>query len=153
MYNPSISVHHLVHRLARVVTPVVTRPQVMRATARLATAALLLGALGCAGGGERPESCVGAIEPGPSPLRRLTRVEYNATIFQLLGDISQPADRFPPDEEANGFDNQATALVVSPLLAEQYMQVAEDLAAAHSETLLGDLPACVAVAPDRARCA
>ena len=94
--------------------------------------------------GKDPESCAGALDPGPSPIRRLTRVEYNNTVYQLLGDTSSPADTFPHDEEAAGFDNQAAALVVSPLLAEHYMGAAEALAGAHAMTLMGQqTPTCI----------
>jgi hypothetical protein len=70
-------------------------------------------------------------------------VEYNNTVYQLLGDSSRPADQFPPDEEASGFDNQATTLVVSPLLAEHYMLAAAQLAATHGPKLLEKLPDCL----------
>ncbi|WP_052551420.1 DUF1592 domain-containing protein [Enhygromyxa salina] len=93
-----------------------------------------------------------AIEPGPSPIRRLTRVEYNNTIYQLLGDSSQPANAFPPDEVAGSFDNQAAALVVSPLLAENYESAAEQLAITHAPGLMDQLPACAGGAPDPASC-
>src|SRR4051794_36028816 len=36
--------------------------------------------------------------PGPSPLRRLTHREYDNTIRQLLGDTSDPAKAFAPEE-------------------------------------------------------
>ncbi len=102
-----------------------------------------LGSLGCAEDLDgQPESCSES-DPGPAPIRRLTRVEYNNTVYQLLGDSSRPADAFPPDEEAGGFDNQAAVLVVSPLLAEHYMNAAEDLASAHAPTLVQALPSCL----------
>lgn len=99
-----------------------------------------------------PVSCEGPLSPGPSPIRRLTRVEYNNTVFQLLGDTTFPASAFAPDEEANGFDNQASALVVSPLLAEQYLSAAEDLAARHADNLLTNLPACTGGSMDQTSC-
>jgi hypothetical protein len=68
-------------------------------------------------------------EPFRSPLRRLTRVEYNNTVRDLLGDSSAPADKFPADELSNGFSNNAAVLSVSPLLAEKYQEAAESLAA------------------------
>jgi len=80
-----------------------------------------------------------------SPLRRLTRVEYNNTVRDLLGDTSAPADRFPPDEISNGFANNAAVLSVSPLLAEKYQEAAEALAA----TAVKDLPALVGCDPAR----
>jgi hypothetical protein len=99
------------------------------------------GAPGCAPAEDDAPSCP-APDPGPAPIRRLTRVEYNNTIYQLLGDTSRIADRFPPDEEAGGFDNQAAVLVVSPLLAEHYLSAAEELAAAHAPALMQRLARC-----------
>lgn len=95
----------------------------------------------------------GSPEPGPAPIRRLTRVEYNNTIYQLFGDNSQPANAFPPDEEAGGFDNQAAVLVVSPLLAENYLSAAEELAATHTPSLMQQLPKCQGDSIDEAACA
>src|SRR5207253_2147476 len=97
--------------------------------------------------------CESSLDPGPAPMRRLTRVEYNNTVFQLFGDNSQPANAFPPDEQAGGFDNQADVLVVSPLLAEHYMSAAEDLAATHTPTLMQQLPNCQGDSVDEATCA
>jgi hypothetical protein len=74
-----------------------------------------------------------------SPLRRLTRGEYNNSVRDLLGDRTSPADRFPPDEVSGGFSNNAAVLGVSPLLAEKYQEAAEALAAA----AVKDLPALV----------
>ena len=99
-----------------------------------------------------PDGCAATIDPGPSPIRRLTRVEYNNTVYQLLGDTSNPANAFPPDEEAGGFDNQAEVLVVSPLLAEGYLKAAEQLAATHGADLMQDLPSCAGANPDQDAC-
>lgn len=103
-------------------------------------------------GGEVGE-CEASVQPGPAPIRRLTRVEYNNTVFQLFGDNSQPANAFPPDEQAGGFDNQADVLVVSPLLAESYLSAAENLAATHTPTLMAQLPNCQGGAVDEVTCA
>jgi hypothetical protein len=83
----------------------------------------------------------GAIQPGPSPMRRLTRFEYNNTVRDLLGDTTQPANAFPPEELAFGFDNNADALATSPLLAEQYLLAAENLAKTAVQNL-GKLVPC-----------
>jgi hypothetical protein len=80
-------------------------------------------------------------EPFFSPLRRLTRQEYNRTVRDLLGDDSAPADRFPADEVSGGFGNNAAVLGVSPLLAEKYQEAAEALAARAVQDL-GVLVAC-----------
>lgn len=77
--------------------------------------------------GSAVDEC-GEIAPGPSPIRRMTRREYNNTVRDLLQDETQPASGFPPEEEALGFNNNADALVVTPLLAEGYLSAAEGLA-------------------------
>ncbi|MEM6992287.1 MAG: DUF1592 domain-containing protein [Myxococcota bacterium] len=64
---------------------------------------------------------------GVSPLRRLTRSQYNNTIRDLLGITGNPAERLSPDEKAGTFYSNGTA-PVSELLAEQYMRAAEELA-------------------------
>lgn len=45
----------------------------------------------------------------PSLIRRLTRVEYNNTVRDLLGDSRNLADTFTPENRNNGFDNQAAS--------------------------------------------
>jgi hypothetical protein len=59
----------------------------------------------------------------------MTRVEYNNTVFDLLGDDTQPALSFALEEEALGFNNNAANLVTSAALAERYMLGAEGIAA------------------------
>ncbi len=68
------------------------------------------------------------LTPGPSPLRPLTRDEYDRTIEDLLGDVSTPARSFPAENEVLGFRNNADANLANPLLVEQYMNAAESLA-------------------------
>jgi len=73
--------------------------------------------------------CKGDPTPGPSPLKRLTRAQYNNTVRDLLGDATQPANDFPPDQSQNGdFSNVAINQTVSPLLAQGYETAAETLA-------------------------
>ena len=73
-------------------------------------------------------ACVIA-DPVASPVRRLTRLEYDNTVRDLLGlDLSLAAG-FPTDAIAGGFSNNASVLSVSALLAEKYMAAAETLAA------------------------
>ncbi|MCC6623076.1 MAG: DUF1592 domain-containing protein [Deltaproteobacteria bacterium] len=75
----------------------------------------------------RPAHCSAQITPGPAPLRRLTKTEYNNTVAELLGDTSRPADAFPPEEETLGFDNNASGRGVTQVHIERYMQAAEQL--------------------------
>ncbi len=59
-----------------------------------------------------------------TPMHRLNRLEYNNTVRDLLGTALRPADAFGPDPEANGFDNMAGQLKVSPSLIDAYDQAA-----------------------------
>lgn len=92
--------------------------------------------------GEDSEALCATITPGTSPIRRMTRVEYNNTVRDLLGDTSNPADSFVTEEEALGFNNQATSLIVTEILADQYMQASEDVAAAAVAERLDQILPC-----------
>jgi hypothetical protein len=86
-------------------------------------------------GSQLPAACQNRpIKPGPSPLRRLTRFEYNNTVRDLLGDTTSPASALPAEESGNGFGNDAAAQAVSSLLAEQYASVAEGIATRATQT-------------------
>ena len=61
-------------------------------------------------------------------VRRLTHSQYNHTVRDLLGDQSQPANRFPKEDFVRGFKNQQESQGISPLLAEAYGRAAERLA-------------------------
>ena len=66
--------------------------------------------------------------PGRSPLHRLNRTEYANAIRDLLAlDIDATA-LLPADDEANGFDNIADVLKVSPSLLEQYLTASRKIA-------------------------
>jgi hypothetical protein len=73
-------------------------------------------------------ACDGTTRPGPAPIRRLTRFEYDNTVRDLLGDTTAPGADFPTEERRAGFDNNAAALTVSPTLNESYLMAAERLA-------------------------
>jgi hypothetical protein len=88
-------------------------------------------------------------DPGPSPLRRLTRVEYGRTLRDLIGPGLVDTRSLPPDERVLGFDNNAEVLGTSDLLIEQYQSLAEQAAAAVIADLGRFLP-CAATAPDDA---
>ncbi len=64
-----------------------------------------------------------------APMRRLTRLEYNNTVRDLLKDKSLPANAFPSEESGNGFGNDADAQNVTATLVENYVSVAEKVAA------------------------
>jgi hypothetical protein len=73
--------------------------------------------------------------PGASPIRRMTRFEYDATVRDLLGDTTSPAAGFGAEEEALGFNNNAANLVTSSALAEKYMVAAEGISERATEPL------------------
>jgi len=61
-------------------------------------------------------------------LRRLNKVEYQKTISDLLSlniDAWNPAEDFPAEVTAEGFDNDGAQLVTSGLLLEKYFSAAE----------------------------
>ncbi|MBM3763296.1 MAG: DUF1592 domain-containing protein [Acidobacteria bacterium] len=64
-------------------------------------------------------------DPGRVTARRLNKTEYNNTLRDLLGVDIQPAESFPNDEAAYGFDNIADALTMPPVLVEKYLYAAE----------------------------
>ena len=73
-----------------------------------------------------PDDPVGDLDPGRVTLHRLNRVEYNNTMRDLFfGMDLRPADSFPADEVALGYDNIADVLSVTPLLLEMYEGAAD----------------------------
>ncbi|RLB43177.1 MAG: hypothetical protein DRH23_16555 [Deltaproteobacteria bacterium] len=111
----------------------------------LLSAVFLVGCNGTiGGGGERPinDSVAKSLCVVDTPIRRLTRFEYNNTVRDLLGDTTNPADVLPPEEEVAGFNNQAAALTSSDLLIEQYMKVAEGVGTRAVLDMNALLPEC-----------
>ena len=88
-------------------------------------------------------SCA-APAPGPRLLRRLSRSEYDATIHDLFNIDSAWGASFTSDIVVNGFDNNAAALRVTPLLAEQTRKAAEAIAKAIIASPGQNLPCDVA---------
>ena len=62
-----------------------------------------------------------APDPGRVALHRLNRIEYGNAIEDLLGIRVDAAELLPKDDEADGFDNQAASLHVSPSFLDQYI--------------------------------
>jgi hypothetical protein len=112
------------------------------------SAGACIGSIGSGDGEEGPDT--GEVESSlcvvDTPIRRLTRFEYNNTVRDLLGDTTEPASSLPPEEEVQGFNNQAAALTVSDLLAEQYMKVAEDVSERAVQDMTSLLNGCDYVA-------
>jgi len=66
-----------------------------------------------------------ATDPGHSVMRRMNRIEYQNTIEDLLGIETSVASLLPPDDSGYGFDNNGSALSISPAHIEKYLQAAE----------------------------
>jgi hypothetical protein len=81
----------------------------------------------------------------------MTRREWNHTVQDLVGDDRHLADGFVPEEEGNGFTNNADALVVTQLLAEQYLNAADAVSTRATEDLPGLLQ-CDPTAGDEEAC-
>jgi hypothetical protein len=78
--------------------------------------------------------------PGRALVRRLSNLEYDATIKTLLGDTTGYASAFPSDTIVHGFTNNTDVQDVGPTLVEQFVVVAEKISAKATEstdTLLG----------------
>jgi mono/diheme cytochrome c family protein len=62
--------------------------------------------------------------PGRVALHRLNRAEYASAIEDLLGIHVDASALLPKDDEADGFDNVASVLSVSPSFLDQYISAA-----------------------------
>ncbi len=63
-------------------------------------------------------------DPGEITVQRLNRIEYQNTIFDLLGVKFDAQDAFPKDNSGEGFDNIGEVLTLSPMLLEKYFDAA-----------------------------
>lgn len=68
-------------------------------------------------------------DPGRASIHRLNRAEYANAIRDLLSLEVDAAALLPPDDSANGFDNIADLLTVSPALLERYLNAAGRISA------------------------
>lgn len=80
------------------------------------------------GSGDDPVDACATRAVGSSPMRRLSRSDYDHAVRDLLGDTTQPARAFVADTQVGLFDNTAATQTVPTLLAEQYLDAAVELA-------------------------
>lgn len=118
-----------------------------------ALSVLALGTFGCertdssseppagGGGSDTTQSCELA-NPGPAPLRPLTRFQYDNAVRDLLGDATSPATAFPPENEVDGYRTYASANLANPLLVESYLTAAETIAARAVQERLSAVAPC-----------
>ncbi len=103
----------------------------MRASAILAALSLALAAIACDTGdpaapGEGPPPA----DVGPTPLRRLSNVEYLNALHDLFPSVSVTLPALPPDIPVAGFENAAEAQQASDVLVARYEAIANLYAAA-----------------------
>lgn len=119
-----------------------------------------LGLWACDGAGRRdkdapvdsaaPDETCESPAPGPRLLRRLTHAEYDRSVTDLLGQPSTRGQGFAADDVVGGLMNNAGALDVSSLLADQVRAAAE---AAAGEADLSLLVPCDPEAIGKTACA
>ena len=78
------------------------------------------------------------VDIAPTPMRRLTHSEYNHTVQALLGTQRSPAEGFPADPVADGFDNSGEAQVLTSTDLDAHFLAASQLA--QEATTAGNLP-------------
>jgi mono/diheme cytochrome c family protein len=77
---------------------------------------------------EIDRAAAGKAHPGSVVLHRLNRTEYGNAIRDLLDLKIDATTLLPPDDSANGFDNIAGSLTLSPTLLESYTTAAARVA-------------------------
>jgi hypothetical protein len=66
-------------------------------------------------------------DPGNVVMHRLNRTEYANAVREILALTIDPAALLPRDDKADGFDNVAEVLKVSPAFLEQYIAAARQV--------------------------
>jgi cytochrome c5 len=73
-------------------------------------------------------AAAGNPNPGSTVMHRMNRAEYANAVRDLTDIEIDPAMFLPPDDSANGFDNVAGSLTLSPTLLESYITAAARIA-------------------------
>ncbi len=80
---------------------------------------------------DNPDATRVPTDVGRKLIHRLSRLEFNNTVRDLLGVDTRPADGFPPDAGGGGgFDNNASTLFIPPVLMEKMLAATADIVAA-----------------------
>ena len=74
--------------------------------------------------GEPPNPWVVFAATQPATMRRLTNVEIEAAVRDLVGEGIGFTDGFPPEERLGGFENNAAVLTFPPTLSERAFDAA-----------------------------
>jgi hypothetical protein len=97
---------------------------------------------GTGGTGGTPPDC-SSPKVAASPLRRLTRREYNNVVRDLLADTTHPAEQFAPESAQSGFTNGADSTPLSSVVVDDFERAATALAkTATTSTRFRELLGC-----------
>jgi hypothetical protein len=75
------------------------------------------------------QAAAGKANPGRTLIHRLNRTEYANVIKDLLALDIDVSNLLPPDDSADGFDNIAQVLTISPALLERYLSASAKVSA------------------------
>ncbi|HET6586093.1 MAG TPA: DUF1592 domain-containing protein [Nannocystaceae bacterium] len=89
---------------------------------------------------------------GDTRMRLLTRYEYDNTVRDLLGDTSEPARAFAPENRSGVFENDQTDHQVSKDVVRQYLDASEDVAERAVTTDLAAVLPCDPIAVGEQAC-
>jgi hypothetical protein len=80
-----------------------------------------------------------------SPVRLLTRYEYDNTVRDLLGvNAAYARDSFPPENAVDGWENGAESHIANPLLVRRYLEVSQAVTSDYMAAgVPAELTACV----------
>lgn len=73
--------------------------------------------------------CTGPLPPAKSRVWRLTRPQIANTLRDRFGFVPPAIDTLPIETRLDGFANQSAKLTISPLLAEAYLTMGQELGA------------------------
>src|SRR5258708_37395241 len=88
-----------------------------------------VGAAGNGGGTTGQGGAAGALTSGATGLHRLSRIEYDNTLRDLLGDTTRPGFAKLPEDVNDPFDNDYTTQLVSGALIADVESLAADVSA------------------------
>ncbi|HTM44938.1 MAG TPA: DUF1588 domain-containing protein, partial [Polyangiaceae bacterium] len=89
-----------------------------------------------------------------SVVRKLSRAEFDNTLLDLLGDATNPASQFLPEDQFSPYDNDYTLQLASAALVDSLQRLAEDVAARliADPTRLATIVPCTPATPGDAAC-
>ena len=89
------------------------------------------------------------VNPGRTLIHRLNRTEYANVVKDLLALDIDVSSLLPPDDSADGFDNNAQVLTISPALLERYLSASAKVSAlAVGDPSIGPVTTTYHVKPD-----